>query len=274
MSFLQWIILIVAVAAVVLLYLRIRRARDDDPWKKQSNRKEMGPDYDQLAGGESSVEISDDPAGSYIVGQPRVVGAGHAPTRVEPELPPASAQMEKGWENFSAAREDDQLHLDMPTGGKRGHRPPAAPPGQEQIITLHVAAPEGEHFAGPALHSALKLCRLQFGMHDVYHRITEANGVPEAVFSVASMVKPGFLDPGMAQEFSTPGLTLFMVMPGPIEGVIAFHDMLETAQQLAQRLSGDVLDDKRSLLTHQAEQYMHDQIAETERRWRVQPRKK
>jgi cell division protein ZipA len=273
MSFMQWVVLVAAVAVVVALYLRMRRAREDDPWKKPSGRAGDAPDYDQLAGGQGESASTPDATGAYIVGEPRVVG-GDSGARVEPELPPASAQMEKGWENFKAARDDEQLKLDIPIGGKRVQRPPAAPPGQEKIIVLHVAAPEGEKFTGPAVHSNLQLCRLQFGMRDVYHRITEANGVPEAVFSVASMVKPGFLDPGQAQDFTTPGLTLFMVMPGPVEGVHAFHDMLETAKQLAQRLGGDVLDDKRTLLTHQTEQYLHDEIAETERRWRVQPRRK
>lgn len=273
MSLMQWVILIAAVAAVIALYWRMRSARDEDPWKKQLDRGLAKPDYDQLAG-DAGPDMSGDAVGSYVVGQPRVISGSGSTDPLEPELPPASEQMEKGWENFSAVRDDDQLRFDMPAGSQRGHRPPAAPPGQEKIISLHVAAPEGEVFVGTAVHTALKLCRLQFGMHDVYHRITEANGVPEAVFSVASMVKPGFLDPGMAAEFTTPGLTLFMVMPGPVEGVQAFRDMLETAQQLAQRLGGDVLDDKRTLLTHQAEQYLHDQIAETERRWRVQPRRK
>lgn len=271
MTLMQWIVLIAAVAAVIVLYLRIRRARDDDPWKRRPGNAPAAaePDYERLASGPDAL----DAAGSYIVGKPRVLGAPGEP-KLEPELPPASAQLERGWENFTAAREDDQLRLDMPIGARRGHRPPAAPPGQEKIIVLHVAAAEGELFQGPDVHNALQLCRLQYGMRDVYHRITETNGVPEAVFSVASMVKPGFLDPGMAREFSTPGLTLFMVMPGPVEGVTGFRDMLETAQQLAQRLRGDVLDDKRALLTHQTEQYLHDQIAETERRWRAQPRKK
>jgi cell division protein ZipA len=266
MSLMQWIILIAAVAAVVLLYLRMRRARDEDPWQQRAGDK-VTPDYEQLDGQAAPA----DAVGSYVVGKPRVVGEGAV--RQAPELPPAGAPPDKDWEHFSTARADEQLRLDMPAG-QRGQRPPAAPPGQETIITLHVAAPEGERFTGQAVHTALQLCRLQFGMRDIYHRITEANGVPEAVFSVASMVKPGFLDPGIAQDFTTPGLTLFMVMPGPVEGLVAFRDMLETAHQLAQRLGGDVLDDKRAILTHQTEQYLHDQIAETERRWRAQPRKK
>lgn len=273
----QWLVLIAAIAAVIALYWRMRGARDEDPWKVPTNRSaETGPDYERL---DQQAPESADASGSYIVGKPRVIGAVEdIDTRMEPELslpePDMGASAARNWDNFSAARDDEQLNLDMPSGERRGQRPPAAPAGQEKIIVLHVAAAEGEQFAGRAVHNALKLARLQFGMRDVYHRITEANGVPEAVFSVASMVKPGFLDPGQADNFSTPGLTLFMMMPGPVEGVNAYRDLLETAQQLAQRLGGTVLDDKRTPMTHQSEQYLHDQIAETERRWRAQPRRK
>lgn len=265
MSLMQWLVLIAAVAAVIVLYWRMRGARDEDPWK--SSRRDAGqdPDYERLSAG---TEF--DAPQSYVVGEPRTVGASADVAETLDGDPGAV----KGWEHFAPIRDDEQLRLDMPVGDRRAQRPPAAPPGQEKIIMLHVAAPEGQPFAGRALHNALRILRLQFGMRDVYHRITEANGVPEAVFSVASMVKPGYLDPGQADQFSTPGITFFMVMPGPVEGVVAFRDMLETAQQLAQRLGGEILDDKRTPLTHQTEQYLHDEIAETERRWRVQPRKK
>jgi cell division protein ZipA len=198
--------------------------------------------------------------------------AGDNGPRAEPQV--AKADGDQSWENFSTrpAPLPGQLGLDIePRDNRQPQRTVAAPPGQEKIIVLHVAAKEGQAFAGPAVHTALQLCRLQFGMREVYHRITEVNGVPEAVFSVANMVKPGQLDPMQAQQFRTPGLTLFMVMPGPIDAVTAFRDMLDTAQRLAARLGGDVLDDKRALLTHQSEQYLHDQIAELQRRWRAQP---
>lgn len=273
----QWLVLIAAVAAVIALYWRMRGARDEDPWKSPASRSNAtGPDYERL---DQDQPEHTDAAGSYIVGKPRIVGATvEMDSRAEPELslpePEIDGNPARSWDNFSAARDDEQLNLDMPSGERRGQRPPAAPVGQEKIIVLHVAATDGEIFTGRAIHNALKLARLQFGMRDVYHRITEANGVPEAIFSVASMVKPGFLDPGQADNFSTPGLTLFMLMPGPVEGVVAYRDLLETAQQLAQRLGGSVLDDKRTPMTHQSEQYLHDQIAETERRWRAQPRRK
>jgi cell division protein ZipA len=257
MSVLQWILLVVGVAAVVAFYLRIR-GRDEDPWKREGVEPAEGfPDAPPEAG--SSRQVIVDPAVADEV------AASRAPSLGSPDT---------GWDHFSP-KPDPQLGLEIGGGaGAAGkQRPVAAPPGQEKIIALHIAAKSGQ-FQGPALHNALQLNRLRFGMHDIYHRITEVNGVPEAVFSVASMVKPGQLNPDTSEGFATPGLTLFMVMPGPLEGAHAFRDMLDTANRLAQRLGGEVLDEKRSQMTHQTEQYVFDQIAEMERRWRVPPRGK
>lgn len=260
MSTLQWILLVAAVAAVVAFYLRIRR-RDEDPWKGESGVDPAEPPSERPREGGSSRPVLVDPAVADEVAAARG--------------PALDAPGDNSWENFKP-KPDPQLGLEIGAAAGAGNARPrtiAAPPGQEKIIALHVAAKSGP-FAGSAVHNALQLNRLRFGMHDIYHRITEVNGVPEAVFSVASMVKPGQLDPEASEGFETPGLTLFMVMPGPLEGAHAFRDMLDTANRLAQRLGGEVLDDKRSQMTHQTEQYVFDQIAEMERRWRVPPRGK
>src|SRR5699024_12702486 len=101
-------------------------------------------------------------------------------------------------------------------------------------------------------------------------RYTIVIGEIESVYGVANMRKHGELDPGDQYHLSTPGLTLFLVLPGAIEGVRAMRDMMETANGIAQRLGGQVLDDKRSLLKAQTAQYMLDQIAEIDRRARLQ----
>jgi len=69
------------------------------------------------------------------------------------------------------------------------------------------------------------------------------------VFSVASLLKPGHLDPALADDFSTPGLTLFMVLPGPQKPAEAIRDMLTTAERLARALNAEVYDAKRKPLS-------------------------
>ncbi|HLQ85994.1 MAG TPA: cell division protein ZipA C-terminal FtsZ-binding domain-containing protein, partial [Salinisphaeraceae bacterium] len=92
------------------------------------------------------------------------------------------------------------------------------PTGNEQIFMLHVASRDERHFDGPDIHAALDAEGLKFGPHDFYHRITDANGAIESVYSVANMLKPGTLDPVDQDHLHSPGLTLFLMLPGVIEG--------------------------------------------------------
>lgn len=200
MSGIQWLLLILVVAAVAGVYWYLRRQGGDDPWQGMNDD----------AGGEDGRDESP-PGDSYIV----------------------------------AVRT-----LESP-------------------FVLHVTGRDGGFFDGPDVHAALRAQQLEFGQHDIYHRITEVNGVPESVYSVANILKPGYLDPAEEDHLRTPGLALFLVLPGPLEGVRAMRDMLDTARALAETLDGEVLDDKRALLTPQATQYLLDRVAELDRRRRV-----
>src|SRR5699024_6260001 len=139
----------------------------------------------------------------------------------------------------------------------------------ENIFLLHVAASGDAAFDGPDIHVALDAEGLKFGPNDFYHRVTDANGEVESVYCIANMVKPGTLDPVEQDHLRTPGLTLFLILPGPIEGVRAMRDMMETANALATALGGRVLDDQRLVLKAQSAQYTLDQIAELDRQARL-----
>jgi cell division protein ZipA len=82
----------------------------------------------------------------------------------------------------------------------------------------------------------------------VYHRLVDG----QPVFSVASLLKPGILDPAQSRGFATPGLAVFMVLPGPVPPLEAFQDMLRTAQSLAGALNAEVYDNRKKPLTSAA----------------------
>lgn len=257
MSGIQWLLLILVIAAVAVAYWYLRRQASDDPWQ--------GLDDD--GGGEGDGSPSGD---SYILGVRTLDGGETARTRdpAAPDRPPETGGDEGSWQKFRAEPETSGPREE---GGARveGVRPQKPPEGEESLFILHVAGRDGGFFDGPDIHAALRARELEFGQHDIYHRITEANGVPESVYSVANMLKPGYLDPAEEDHLRTPGLALFLVLPGPVEGVRAMRDMLDTARALAGDLDGEVLDDKRTLLTPQTTQYMLDRVAEFDRRRRV-----
>lgn len=255
MSGTQWLLLILVVAAVAGAYWYLRRQGGDDPWQGMDE-----------AAGDDERELP--PADSYVVAVRTVSDdKGERKAETSPEETPAGGDNEF-WRAFrteeqGASGEKDEVRIE----GLRPQKPPA---GEESLFVLHVAGRDGAFFDGPDIHAALRARELKFGLHDIYHRITEANGVPESVYSVANMLKPGYLDPAEEDHLRTPGLVLFLVLPGPIEGVQAIRDMLDTARDLAEALDGEVLDDKRTLLTPQTRQYMLDRVAELDRRRRVQ----
>jgi hypothetical protein len=106
-----------------------------------------------------------------------------------------------------------------------GKAPPAArnaPGGQdESIVVISIIAPEDQLFSGDALQKALDKNDLQHGDKSIFHRLVRRNSVDEPVFSLANMVKPGDFGNGDLRGFSTPGVTLFLELPGPVESIEA-----------------------------------------------------
>lgn len=126
--------------------------------------------------------------------------------------------------------------------------PPAAAAVPQKIVSLLLVERDGGAIAGTKLHPALNAQGLQFGAKQIYHRLARN----EAVFSVASLVKPGVLLPEAADQFSTRGLQVFMVLPGPVKPLTALHDMLATTQSLARALNAEVFDGNKQPLSSEA----------------------
>ena len=133
---------------------------------------------------------------------------------------------------------------------------------EEKIVTLLIAEREGTAIFGPKIHQALESQGLVFGERKIYHKQND----DEPVFSVASLVKPGALDPSEQQRFSTPGLTMFMILPGPTKPQAALQDMVATARALAEQLNAEVFDASRQLFTADAQRVLVAEIETWARR--------
>ncbi len=118
----------------------------------------------------------------------------------------------------------------------------------QKIVALLIAEREGTHIMGPQIHAALRQHGLSFGAKQIYHRMVDE----EPVYSVASLLKPGLLDPAETATFATPGLSIFMVLPGPLPAMSAFQEMLATAQSLSKVLNAHVYDMRRKPLSPEA----------------------
>ncbi len=113
-----------------------------------------------------------------------------------------------------------------------------------RVVAMSVMA-VGQPFDGYALLQALLASAMRFGERDIFHRY---EGTPQAgniVFSLASIKKPGTFDLPSMGEFTTPGLLLFMQTTDSQDAVTAFDAMVQTAQQLADTLGGQLADESR-----------------------------
>jgi len=150
-----------------------------------------------------------------------------------------------------------------------GNGPEPAITESERLLIISVVAPQGDVFSGEALFKALQNNKLQLGDQGIYQRVTVAGGGQQAVFGIANLVKPGTFSATDMQGFSTPGITLFLQLPGPLDPVEAFDDFVYTAERLAVELGGELQDQKQCVVTHQSLMQIREGIVEDQFQRRV-----
>jgi cell division protein ZipA len=106
--------------------------------------------------------------------------------------------------------------------------------------------------------SALEMHGLAFGRYQVFHR-KHSDG--RSLFCVASLIEPGTFDVAEMPDQEFRGVTLFAVLPGPIQPLETMDELLGTARGLAQELSGMVQDAKGTPLSPQRAAALREDIA-------------
>lgn len=147
---------------------------------------------------------------------------------------------------------------ESPGEGRDGAEPVAvARDLPEMFIVVHVLA-LGEPFPGQALLEILLEAGMTFGSMDIFHRQAGS----EVQFSLANAVEPGTFDVTSMNNFTTPGVTLFMRVHELGDPVRALDDMLVVADAIALELGGEVRDETRSVMTPQTIEHCRQSIRE------------
>ena len=137
--------------------------------------------------------------------------------------------------------------------------PEPAPAAKQKIVTLRLIARDGGAFKGDELVLSMRGIGLRHGKFGIFHRY-DGNDEDRTVFSAASLVEPGSFDLANIKEQELPGISLFLVLPGPIDSVEAFDMLMESARTLAQSLDGELLDESGSTLSIQRERYVREEV--------------
>lgn len=124
------------------------------------------------------------------------------------------------------------------------------------LIVLNIMSPKGHVFTGEGIHAVMTSAGLTHGEHKIYHYLQDN----VAVFSIANAIEPGFFELSKLKTLVTPGLAVFMELPGPLECRKAFETLLEISKRLATALSGELCDENRSVLTQQTISHLKDKI--------------
>lgn len=168
-----------------------------------------------------------------------------------------------------ATRAEQQAQLARKTGGKRREEQPAEldiDPELQEVMVINVMARNGE-LAGNDLLRVMLSCGFRFGEMNIFHRYEQHSGKGSLLFSAANVVEPGVFDVGRMEEFSTPGICIFMKLPGPKRPIHAFEIMMDSARKIANLLDADVKDEHHNVMRQQTAEHYRQRVLDFERRF-------
>ncbi len=220
-----WIIIVVAFFLMAVGYDIFRRSKKRARPSKQpqvGNFKKIDANKKEPNMGEPALDALDDPLFSEFDAEsfPKAHGYDY-----EPDL--------------NASSINDTVEPDSPSHSPSYSRVKAQP---ERLLVLNLVAEKQRPYMGYELLQALLSSGMRYGKMNIFHRHEEISGQGPTLFSVATLMEPGTFDMSNIGGFSCPGLTFFMQMPldSVMKPLQVFELMLQTVQQMAEDLGGDI----------------------------------
>ena len=181
---------------------------------------------------------------------------GEPPSPAEADATPAPAQAATTARTGAERRPPSELV--EPAGSS------AAPP-EEKVISLRIIGRDTADFAAEDAILALREAGLQHGRFGIFHRLHDSDDADsDTVFAAANLVEPGSFDLRNLRDQRLPGLSFFMLRPGPGRGVDAYDRMVEVARSIAITLEGDLLDGDGNPFSIQRERFLRDELIQYE----------
>lgn len=257
---LQWLLAGIGAVVVVLIYLWGIRARIREGIRRRPRRPSL--DNEPAMGG-SATPMSD-PLLNIVDFRDlsRITPDHHLADKVliDVEIRPVRRHVEP------AAAVTDAPELLRPA-----RREPSLSTPPKMTVALTIMAPPGQPFQGTDLQVAVEASGFRLSAVGLFERLPdgEVHAADLPVFSMAHLRDPGIFSPASLATLTTPGLLLFMKLPGPLEEMKALDLLVLTADQLAHELGGSICDERRKRITNQGLLHLRNEVADLGRRRRA-----
>lgn len=133
---------------------------------------------------------------------------------------------------------------------------------KQRVVALRLVA-SGGSWPGTSLRAAFEAEDLHYGPYSIFHREREDG---KSLLYVASMMEPGSFDLARMDEQEFAGVSLFGIVPGPLDAPSTFDLILTVGRGLADRLSGQLQDEQGSTLTAQRILNLREELVHFEHR--------
>ncbi len=225
--------------------------RDPAPARKKQKRNWKSEIYAATSGAMSNGDDAGLDLGAVSMTAGERIGQPPKPSPTPPSrlAPGPRAEPARELRQAASASTGAAETRTQPETRPQDDRPEFSP---EQIIAIHVLAREGGAFNGLELWQYLLAANLRFDEMKIFSKFENHRENAKPVFRVANVVNPGTFDPDSIEGFTTPGVSMFMVLPAPIDNMRAFEQMLTVARGIARTFDGRLLDTARKELTQQS----------------------
>lgn len=234
MDSLRVALLIIGILVVGVVYLTTRK-RDAAEVKNSTPGSRIEPSFEEAPAQRSQSSLDLDVLPSVSADEPAAPVANIA----EPEA-------------HNAEQDADALESEP------------VPNVPQKVITLRIVAKKGADFSAEQMILALRDSGLVHGKFGIFHKLFNNEPDAETVFAAANLVEPGSFDLKNLKDQRLPGLSFFLVRPGPGRGVEGYDKMVETARAIAITLSGDLVDGDGSTFSIQRERFLREELIQYE----------
>jgi len=170
-----------------------------------------------------------------------------------------TAEPERAEPSISGTGASDPADVEPPA--TEAPIPATSPTSAERVVTLRLMGQTPEDISSERAILALRAVGLVHGRYGIFHSLPEDGGA-EPLFSVASLTEPGSFNVSNLEDTTLPGMSFFMVLPGPGDPVACFDAMVQAARALSKELDAELFDERGSSWSIQRERYVREEIIE------------